>query len=131
MDDPPSFDAEDWITKKKDYFAIPYFVRDACTKAFAIPAAQMKKLFPGPDISVVDLLKKGLPPRSSASISSTHLLTRLIGKTVHSQNGNLEIGMDDLRIFKSLCMEPERFQVATKMFAQRGKNKVAQESAAC
>src|ERR1700732_3782719 len=27
----------------------------------------------------------------------THLLTRLIGKTVRSQNGNLEIGMDDLR----------------------------------
>jgi len=64
-------------------------------------------------------------------LPSTHLLTRLMGKTVRSQNGNLEIGMDDLRIFKSLCMEPERFQVATKMFAQRGKNKVAQESAAC
>ena len=44
---------------------------------------------------------------------------------------SVEIGMDDLRVFKSLCMEPERFQVATKMFAQRGKNNVAQESAAC
>jgi hypothetical protein len=64
-------------------------------------------------------------------LPSTHLLTRLIGKTGHSQNDNLEIGMDDLQVFKSLCMEPERFQVATKMFAQRGKNKVAQESAAC
>ena len=64
-------------------------------------------------------------------LPSTHLLTRLIGKTVRSHNGNLEIATDDLRVFKSLCMESEKFQVATKMFAQRGKIKAAQESAAC
>ena len=70
IDDPPSFDAEDWVSKKKDYSAVPYFICDVCTKAFAILAAQMKKLFPGPDISVVDLLKKELPQWSSAFISS-------------------------------------------------------------
>jgi hypothetical protein len=65
-------------------------------------------------------------------LPSTHLLMRLIGKTVHSQNGNLEIAMDDLQVFKPLlCMESEKFQVATKMFTQWGKNKAAQESAAC
>jgi len=64
-------------------------------------------------------------------LPSTHLLRRLISKTVRSQNGNLEIAMDDLQVFKSLCMESEKFQVATKLFAQWGKNKAAQESAAC
>ena len=49
-------------------------------------------------------------------LPSTHLLMRLISKTVCSQNGNLEIAMDDLQVFKSLCMESEKFQVATKMF---------------
>ena len=39
-------------------------------KAFTIPVAEAKKLFPAPDISVTDLLKKELPPRSSAFISS-------------------------------------------------------------
>ena len=56
---------------------------------------------------------------------------RLISKTVCSQNGNLEIATDDLQVFKSLCMESKKFQVATKMFTQRGKNKAAQEFAAC
>jgi hypothetical protein len=28
IDDPPPFDAEDWIGKNKDYSAIPYF--DVC-----------------------------------------------------------------------------------------------------
>jgi hypothetical protein len=70
IDDPPPFNVEDWIGKNKDYSAVPYFIRDACTKAFAIPVVQAKKLFPAPDISVTDLLKKELPPRSSAFISS-------------------------------------------------------------
>ena len=48
-----------------------------------------------------------------------------------SQNGNLEIAMDDLGVFKSLFMESKKFQVVTKMFTQQGKNKAAQESAAC
>ena len=70
IDDPPPFNVEDWIWKNKDYFAVPYFVCDACTKAFAIPVVQAKKLFPAPHISVADLLKKELPPQSSAFISS-------------------------------------------------------------
>lgn len=70
IDNPPAFNAEDWIGKNKDYSVVPYFVHDACTKAFTIPVAQAKKLFPAPDISVTDLLKKELPPRSSAFVSS-------------------------------------------------------------
>jgi hypothetical protein len=70
IDDPHPFNAEDWIGQKKKYSKVPYFVREACSKAFAIPAAQVAKLFPGPDITVADLLKKELPPRSSAIISS-------------------------------------------------------------
>src|ERR1700692_4959254 len=63
IDDPPPFNVEDWIGKNKDYSAVPYFVRDACTKAFAIPVVQVKKLFPAPDISVADLA--ALPDRHS------------------------------------------------------------------
>ena len=46
IDDPPPFNAEDWISKKKDDSAIPYFICDSFTKAFAILAAQLKQLFP-------------------------------------------------------------------------------------
>ena len=53
-----------------------------------------------------------------------------MSKTLHSQNGNIKIATDDLQVFK-LCMESEKFQVVTKMFAQQGKNKAAKESAAC
>ena len=69
IDEPPHFNLEDWIIQGKQYSAVPYFVQDACLKAFAIPT-QAAKLFPGPDITVMDLLKKELPPRSSAIISS-------------------------------------------------------------
>ena len=61
-------------------------------------------------------------------LPSTHLLARLVGKTTFSRNGNLEIAADDFQIFRSLCNEPEKFKVAIKLFAQRGKNKTAQES---
>jgi hypothetical protein len=61
-------------------------------------------------------------------LPSTHILARLVGKTTFSRNGNLEIVADDFRIFRSFCNEPEKFKVATKLFAQRGKNKTAQES---
>src|SRR5882762_4596458 len=70
IDKPPHFNAEDWIGQKKQYSTAPYFVWDACLKAFAIPTTQVVKLFPGPDIMVTDLLKKELPPQSSAIISS-------------------------------------------------------------
>ena len=48
---------------------------------------------------------------------STHLLTRLIGKTTYSQNGNLEITADDLQVFRTLCNESKKFKVATKLFS--------------
>jgi hypothetical protein len=54
-------------------------------------------------------------------------LTRLIGKTTHSRNGNLEIAADDLQVFRTLCNESEKLKVATKLFSQQGKNKAAQE----
>jgi len=60
-------------------------------------------------------------------LPSTHLLTRLIGKTTHSRNGNLEIAADDLQVFRTLCNESEKLKVATKLFGQQGKNKAAQE----
>ena len=49
---------------------------------------------------------------------STHLLTRLIGKTTYSRNGNLEIAADDLQVFRTLCNESEKFKDATKLFGQ-------------
>ena len=57
--------------KKKVYARkdLPYFVIDACTKALAIPSCKMTR-FPTQNISVTDLLKKSLPPRSSALITS-------------------------------------------------------------
>jgi len=70
IDEPPHFNAEDWIGQKKQYSTALYFIWDACLKAFAIPTTQVAKLFPGPDITVADLLKKELPPRSSAIIIS-------------------------------------------------------------
>jgi len=47
---------------------------------------------------------------------STHLLTRLIGKTTYSPNG---IAADDLQVLRTLCNESEKFKVATKLFGQR------------
>ena len=32
IDEPPLFNAEEWIGKNKKYSTAPYFVRDACTR---------------------------------------------------------------------------------------------------
>ena len=71
LDEPPTFRREEWIGQNKVYSRkdLPYFVIDACTKALAIPSREMTK-FPAQNISVTDLLKKFLPPRSSALITS-------------------------------------------------------------
>ena len=71
LDEPPTFRREEWIGQNKAYSRkdLPYFVIDACTKALAIPSREMTK-FPAQNISVTDLLKKFLPPRSSALITS-------------------------------------------------------------
>ena len=50
---------------------------------------------------------------------------RLMGNTVFSQIGNSKIDTDDFWAFKSLYIESEKFHVATKIFAQWGKNKAA------
>jgi len=60
-------------------------------------------------------------------LPSIHLLTRLIGKTAHSQNNNLEIVPDDLQVFRMLCNKSKKSKVAMKSFGQQGKNKAAQE----
>jgi hypothetical protein len=158
IDEPPHFNAEDWIGRKKQYSTAPYFVRDACLKAFAIPTTQVAKLFPGPDITVADLLKKELPPRSSAIISSKleswfskdvphtnfeHYFTRPIpndafvdelhkiaGQAWLDGANSIADQRFDLQVFRRLCNESEKFKVATKLFSQRGKNKAAQESGA-
>jgi hypothetical protein len=71
FDQPSDFRREDWIGKGKIYSRkdLPFTVIDACTKAFAIPPHEMK-WFLARNISVIDLLKTSLPPRSSALITS-------------------------------------------------------------
>jgi len=71
FDEPSTFHREEWIGQNKVYSCkdLAYFVIDACTMALAIPSHKMTK-FPAQNISVADLLKKSLPPWSSALITS-------------------------------------------------------------
>jgi hypothetical protein len=71
IDEPPIFRREEWIGKKKEYSRqnLPLFVINACDTAFAIPPNEMAR-FPDCNIAVSDLLRKVLPPRSSAIVTS-------------------------------------------------------------
>jgi hypothetical protein len=71
LDEPPIFRREEWIGKKKTYSRkdLPYFVINACRKALAISPHEMSR-FPAHNIAVSDLLKKILPPRTSALVTS-------------------------------------------------------------
>ncbi|KAF7967018.1 hypothetical protein HWV62_36215, partial [Athelia sp. TMB] len=69
--DPPIFDRDKWVGKGATYSrqSLPYFVIDACTKAFAIPP-QERSRFPARNIRVADFLKTAIPPRDSAFITT-------------------------------------------------------------
>ena len=69
LDEPPIFRREEWIGKKKTYSwkDLPYFMINACQKALPISPHKMSR-FPAHNIAVNDLLKKILPPHTSALV---------------------------------------------------------------
>ena len=57
---------------------------------------------------------------------STTLLCRL-STSPHMKHNNVEIHMDDLRIFDSLEKDIRKVEAAMELFTKQGKAKVAQE----
>jgi hypothetical protein len=70
-DPPPIFQKEEWVGLGKQFSRkdLPLYVIDAYSSSIAIPPSQAT-LFPAENLSVSDLLKKVLPPRTAAIITS-------------------------------------------------------------
>jgi hypothetical protein len=62
-------------------------------------------------------------------IPSTRLLCRLtVGP--QTRNNNIELHIDDLRVYDTLDDASKKLEAAMKLFAKRGKSKAAQEAEA-